>query len=159
VSISRAAVLAIVLAMAPACAAPPGSARPLHNLAAAPTAAPAPRRPACPPPAPARVQPPPPTLGAIAGTVIDERCELLTGATIVVRSQTRIARAEITDESGRFTALDLPPGEYVIAVYYLDSTLERGGVRIRAGAVETVQLAMPPPVKAEPRITHDLSGP
>jgi carboxypeptidase family protein len=150
---------AAVLAMLAACASAPPPEPPLHNVAGAGAPAPQPRGPGCPPSAPVRVRPPPPALGAIAGTVVDERCELLTGATIVVRSQTRLARAEITDESGRFTVLDLTPGEYVIAVYYLDATLERGGVKIRAGAVENVQLAMPPPVRAEPRITHGVPTP
>jgi hypothetical protein len=156
VTIHRAAVLAILSACAPA----PRPLPPLHNAATAEgDAAGPPHHPPCPPPVPARVRPPSPALGAIAGTVVDERCELLAGATIVVRSQAQASRAEISDESGRFAVLDLPPGDYVIAVYYLDATLERGGVKIRAGAVETVQLAMPPPVKAEPRITHGMLAP
>jgi hypothetical protein len=154
-TIPRAAALAILAACAPA----PRPAPPLHNAAAATDPVHAPPLRACPPPAPARVKPDLPALGAIAGRVIDEHCEPLAGATILVRSKARDTRVKITDERGRFATLDLPPGEYGVAVYYLDATLERGGVQIRAGTVETVQLAMPPPVKAEPRITHDLATP
>jgi hypothetical protein len=151
----RAAVLATLIACAPA----PRPTAPINNVAdPTETARPLPP-PRCPPSTPARVPPPAPALGGIAGTVVDAQCEILTGATIVVRSNVRLTRAEITDERGRFAVLDLPPGEYVVAVYYLDSTLERGGVQIRAGAVEHVQLSMPPPVKAEPRITRTLAAP
>jgi len=151
----RAAVLATLAACAPA----PPPALPVHNVAG-PIDAPRPPPPRlCPPPAPARLPPPAPARGAIEGTVVDAQCEPLTGATIVVRSKARLTRAEITDERGRFAMLDLPPGEYVVAVFFLDSTLERGGVQIRAGAVEHVQLSMPPPVKAQPRITRTLAAP
>jgi hypothetical protein len=155
VSFPRAAVLATWIACAPA----PRPAAPIHNVAGPTEAARPSPPPVCPPSAPARVPPPAAALGGIAGTVVDAQCELLTGATIVMRSKARLTRAEITDERGRFAVLDLPPGEYVVAVYYLDSTLERGGVQIRAGAVEHVQLSMPPPVKAEPRITRTIASP
>jgi hypothetical protein len=154
VTISRAAAVLAVLA---ACAPPPRP-MPLQNIATADV----PREPApppCPPPVPARVKPPSPVLGAMAGTVVDEHCGLLAGATVLVRTLAQPIRAEISDERGRFTILDLPPGQYVVAVYYLDTTLERGGVQIRAGAVEHMQLSMPPPAKAEPRITQDLLRP
>jgi hypothetical protein len=153
VSLSRAAALVLVAA----CAAAPQPA-PLHNVAVA-GPAPAVKGPRCPVLPPPRVAPPAPALGAIAGVVIDDACEPLAGATVVVRSQRRHNHAEITDEAGRFAMPDLPPGIYVVAVYYLDTTLERGGVLIRAGAIERVQLAMPPPAKSEPRITHDLTPP
>lgn len=141
-----------------ACAGAPPRPQPLHNVVIAGQAPPsAPDEPRCPPLAPPRMKALAPAAGALAGAVIDERCELLTGATIFARSKELPAgRAEITDERGRFVLTDLPPGRYVISVYYLDSTLDRGGVEVRAGAVEHVQLSMPPPVKAEPRITRDL---
>ena len=150
---SRAAALVLLAA----CAAAPQPA-PLHNVAAA-GAAPAARGQRCPVLPSARVAPPSPALGAITGVVIDDACEPLAGATVVVRSRPRHNRAAITDEAGRFALPDLPPGVYVVAVYYLDTTLERGGVLIRAGAIERVQLAMPPPAKSEPRITRDLTPP
>ena len=153
---ARAAAIAACAACA-ACAGPPPR-PPLHNAAIAGEAPPpAALGPRCPPLAPARVKASTPAVGAVAGAVIDEHCELVAGATIFARSQGLPAgRAEITDERGRFVLAELPPGRYVVTVYYLDATLDRGGVEVRAGAVEHVQLEMPPPVKAEPRITHDL---
>jgi hypothetical protein len=160
VTLSRVAVALAVLA---ACAPAPRPA-PLQNQAAAnaPRAA---LPPACPPREPDLVKLSSGAVGAIAGIVVDERCELLAGATIIVRPAAQPLRgagqpihAEITDERGRFTVIDLSPGQYLVAVYYLDTTLERGGVLIRAGAVEHMQLAMPPPVKAEPRITRVVIG-
>jgi hypothetical protein len=144
-----------VLAMLTACAGAAQPSPPLHNVASTP--APAPEAPGrrCPPPPPARVPLSGPTVGGFAGIVIDEACDRLAGATIIVHAKVRLARTAITDEAGRFAIADLPPGRYTVSVFYLDSTLERGGVQIRAGAVEQVQLSMPPPVKAEPRITHD----
>ncbi|HWO20310.1 MAG TPA: carboxypeptidase-like regulatory domain-containing protein [Kofleriaceae bacterium] len=148
-----AAALAVLCACAPA---PPP--RPLANTAA-PGAPRAPAPPACPPAVPEPVKLPSAAVGGIAGTVVDEHCELVAGATILVRVATQDVREQISDERGRFTVLDLPPGRYVVAVYYLATTLQRGGIVIRAGAVEHMQLAMPPPVKAEPRITQDLQRP
>lgn len=153
VTIARAAVLATLTACAGATR--PSPPPPLHNVAS--TAAPSREAPGrrCPPPPPARVPLSGPTVGGFAGIVIDEECDRLAGATIIVHARARLARTAITDEAGRFAIADLPPGRYTVSVFYLDSTLERGGVQIRAGAVEQVQLSMPPPVKAEPRITHD----
>ncbi len=153
--VPRAAVLAILTACAP-----PTRPVPLHNTAAADDAAREQAGVQCPPSAPARVQPSSPVVGALAGTVIDDGCELIPGATVVMTGETTVGpRVEITDEGGRFAFADLPPDRYVISVYYLDSTLERGGVRVRAGGVEHVRLAMPPPAKAEPRITLDPLAP
>jgi len=151
VRIARAAVLAMLAACAPA----PQPAPPLHNAASPDDPAHPPPGRLCRPPAPARLRPGSPAVGAIGGTVVDHRCEPVAGATLVVRTHRGTARVRITDEDGGFAIDDLPPGEYGISVYYLDATLDRGGVRIRAGAVERVQLTMPPPLKAEPRITHD----
>ena len=150
---------AAVLLMLTACAPAPRPAPPVQNTAGPLDAARPRPPPACPPAAPARVPARSPLLGAIAGTVIDQHCEPIAGATIFALAGKRTSHAEISDERGRFAVQDLPPGEYVVAVFYLDSTLERGGVRIRAGAVEQVQLSMPPPAKAEPRITRDHTAP
>jgi hypothetical protein len=154
VTILRAAVLVMLAACAPAARPAP----PLQNAARpADTARPPPPH-ACPPSAPTRVAARSPRLGAIAGTVVDPHCEPIAGATVFARIGSRMSRAEISDEHGQFAVQGLLPGEYVLAVFYLDSTLERGGVRVRAGTVEQVQLSMPPPAKAEPRITHDAAA-
>lgn len=153
---------AVLLALGAACGGACGGApraKPLEN-AAPPAQA---RRPALPPPCPA-VEPglvgvPGLAVGAIAGAVVDEHCERLAGATVLVRTGASPRGAvDITDEAGRFVIRDLPPGRYVLSVYYLDMTLDRGGVDVRAGEVEHVQLSMPPPAKSAPRITSDLLG-
>jgi hypothetical protein len=161
---ARAAALASIAAgfagaVLAACAGPPPRPRPLHNTAAGEASPRAPTEVRCPQLPQARVEPPAAAVGALAGAVIDERCGLIGGATIIARSKELPGgSAQITDEHGRFVLADLPPGRYVVSAYYLASKLDRGGVDIRAGAVEHVQLSMPPPASASPRITHDLQA-
>ncbi len=150
-TLPRTAVLALLAACTPA-----PRPEPLHNVAAG-SARKVP--PACPQAEPALVKLAGPAVGGIAGIVVDDGCELVAGATLVVlRGASATGTVDITDERGRFQLVDLAPDRYVISVYYLDTTLEHS-LRVRAGAVEHVQLAMPPPVQAEPRITRDLLNP
>lgn len=116
---------------------------PLSNRAAAGGKPPV-IKPACVPGALPKIAAPAPGRATIFGLVTDDRCAELAGATVVVRTGPSAGiRAEITDEGGTFVFRDLPPGRYVVTVFYLDATLDRGGVVVRADAREYVQLAMP----------------
>jgi hypothetical protein len=55
--------------------------------------------------------------------------ELLAGVTIVAASVVlEGAQTAITDENGYYRITELPTGVYTITVYYMDTTLEHGGV-------------------------------
>jgi outer membrane receptor protein involved in Fe transport len=56
------------------------------------------------------------TTGSISGTVTDESKAVLPGVTIAVtHTETNIARALVSDERGRYRALNLAPGTYQVA--------------------------------------------
>jgi hypothetical protein len=151
---------ASVLALGAACAGAPRPPDPIHNTAPATAPARATLTRRCPEPPAPRVAPPGPARGAIAGIVIDEDCEPVPGASVIARIGPVNGDAmDVTDEHGRFTITDLAPGQYAITVYYLDAQLERGGVGVRAGAIERVQLAMPPPTSGAPLLTRDPATP
>ena len=55
------------------------------------------------------------TTGSIYGTVVDESKAILPGATIVVLNvENGATRVLVTDENGRYRALNLPPGVYAV---------------------------------------------
>jgi len=57
------------------------------------------------------------TTGTIQGTVIDANGAVVPGANVEIKNlETNISRNVTTDEEGRFTALGLPPGPYVVTV-------------------------------------------
>jgi hypothetical protein len=56
------------------------------------------------------------TTGTIYGTVVDESKSILPGVTIQVRNvENGATRALVTDENGRYRALNLPPGVYSVS--------------------------------------------
>jgi len=56
------------------------------------------------------------TTGTIYGTVVDESKAILPGVTIQVRNvENGATRALVTDENGRYRALNLPPGLYSVS--------------------------------------------
>ncbi len=69
--------------------------------------------------------------GAIAGLVTDVATGApLPGVTVVATSPLTPAHAAVTDESGHYALPALPPGEYMLTLYYLDLVVERTGVRV-----------------------------
>src|SRR5437667_9535097 len=57
------------------------------------------------------------TTGTISGAVTDDTKAVLPGATVhVTNAETGAARALVTDERGRFRALNLTPGLYAVSV-------------------------------------------
>jgi hypothetical protein len=57
------------------------------------------------------------TTGSISGVIVDQSKSVLPGVTVEVRNMdTGAARSLVTDESGRYRALSLPPGRYRVHV-------------------------------------------
>jgi hypothetical protein len=57
------------------------------------------------------------TTGVIDGTVVDSSGGVLPGVDVLVRNvDTNLTRGVVTDPSGRFVALQLPPGRYTVTL-------------------------------------------
>src|SRR5436309_2560836 len=57
------------------------------------------------------------TTGTIQGTVLDANGAAVPGANVEVKNvDTNLTRTSTSDEEGRFTALQLPPGRYTVTV-------------------------------------------
>ena len=81
------------------------------------------------------------TTGVIDGTVVDASGAVLPGVDVEVRNvDTNLARALVTDRSGRFVALQLPPGRYSVTLKLSGfATLVQENVILTVG--ETVRLS------------------
>lgn len=84
------------------------------------------------------------TTGAVRGRVLDKKTkEPVIGATVVATGPAlQGQQAEITDESGNYTIANLPPGTYVLTVYYNDAQFSRPNVGIELGKQAFVQVAI-----------------
>lgn len=78
--------------------------------------------------------------GTIQGVVTDSKTgEKVPGATVIVSSpQLSQTQTTITDDSGAYKIANLPPGNYLVAFYYGDLTLERSGIRVDKNKVVAV---------------------
>jgi len=81
------------------------------------------------------------TTGVVDGTVVDASGAVLPGVDVEVRNvDTNLARAFVTDRSGRFVALQLPPGRYSVTLKLSGfATLVQENVIVTVG--ETVRLS------------------
>jgi hypothetical protein len=82
--------------------------------------------------------------GTISGTVKDETGGALPGASVVVRNtETSLERRLATDEGGRYSAPNLPPGPYEVTAS-MDgfATTVRSGIRLTVGRDAVVDFAM-----------------
>ncbi|HEU0036738.1 MAG TPA: carboxypeptidase regulatory-like domain-containing protein [Kofleriaceae bacterium] len=81
------------------------------------------------------------TAGTIAGTLTDKKTgEPLIGATVVATSKAlKGEQVMLTDEHGRYTMPNLPPGQYTLTYYYDNSTFTRSNVLVSVG--KTAQIA------------------
>src|SRR5689334_16572821 len=72
------------------------------------------------------------TSGAVRGRILDKKTkDPVFGATVVATGPAlQGQQAEITDDSGGFTITNLPPGVYVLTVYYNDVTFSRPNVLV-----------------------------
>jgi len=100
--------------------------------------------------------------GAIEGQLSDARGEPLGGATIVVTSPLLGARARtaVTDEHGFYVIRDLLAGDrYAATFYYLERTLEHGGITVWDSRATPVYEAFPPDTLPVPgRRFEDVLG-
>src|SRR5437762_9155224 len=92
-------------------------------------------------PRPARAQA---TTGTISGTVTDESKAVLPGATVRVKNvETGATRTLVTDDRGRFRALELPPGLYsVFAELPGFTTAGRENLTLEIGRDVTADLSL-----------------
>lgn len=84
------------------------------------------------------------TTGAVRGRVLDKKTkEPVIGATVVATGPAlQGQQAEITDESGNYEIQNLPPGQYVLTVYYNDAQFSRPNVIVELGKQAFVQVAI-----------------
>ncbi len=75
------------------------------------------------------------TTGAVRGRIVDKSSkEAVIGATVVVSGPAlQGQQAEITDENGGFTITNLPPGIYLMTVFYNEAQFTRPNVLIELG--------------------------
>ncbi len=75
------------------------------------------------------------TTGAVRGRIVDKASkEAVIGATVVVQGPAlQGQQAEITDENGSFNIANLPPGVYVLTVFYNEAQFSRPNVVIELG--------------------------
>ncbi len=80
------------------------------------------------------------TAGAIQGQVVDSKTgEKLVGVTVTATSASmQGAQTAITDENGTYKIQPLPPGDYLVTFYYLELTVERGGISVGVNRVTPV---------------------
>src|SRR5438105_4988174 len=81
------------------------------------------------------------TTGVVDGTVVDASGAVVPGVDVEVRNvDTNLARTFVTDRSGRFVALQLPPGRYAVSLKLSGfATLVQENVIVTVG--ETVRLS------------------
>jgi outer membrane receptor protein involved in Fe transport len=84
------------------------------------------------------------TTGAVRGRVVDKATkDAVIGATVVATGPAlQGQQAEITDESGNYEISNLPPGAYVLTVYYNDAQFSRPNVVIEVGKQAFVQVSI-----------------
>lgn len=82
--------------------------------------------------------------GTIAGTVKDDTGAVLPGTAVVIRNtDTSLTRELVTDDQGRFTAPNLPPGPYEVKASLSGfSSIVRSGIRLTVGREAIVDFAM-----------------
>jgi hypothetical protein len=82
------------------------------------------------------------TAGVIRGQVFDQTQGVLPGVTVEVRNtETNLTRTLVTNNEGRFAALALPPGPYIVTF-----TLPGFATRIQDGVILTVGQAIDLPI-------------
>ncbi len=84
------------------------------------------------------------TTGTISGTALDESKAILPGVTVTVTNQaTQVSRTIVTDERGRYRALNLAPGTYQVAADLAGfQPLLLKGLDVTIGNAVTVDLTL-----------------
>ena len=84
------------------------------------------------------------TTGTIEGVVKDKATgQPLPGATVVATSPaSKGQQVAITDEHGRYAIANLPPGTYLVTLYYADQTIERKGVIAKVDKITPLAMVL-----------------
>ena len=84
------------------------------------------------------------TVGSIRGVIRDKaNGEPAVGATVVATSPSlQGEQVVITEDGGQYFITALPPGQYVLTVYYNDATFSRGNVVIQVGKEAVVNVTV-----------------
>ncbi|MGE3456824.1 MAG: TonB-dependent receptor, partial [Kofleriaceae bacterium] len=85
------------------------------------------------------------TVGSLRGTIRDKGSnnEPAVGATVVATSPAlQGEQVVITEDGGQYFISSLPPGLYVLTVYYNDATFSRGNVLIQVGKEAVVNVTV-----------------
>ena len=84
------------------------------------------------------------TVGSLRGAIRDKATgEAAVGATVVATSPSlQGEQVVITEDGGQYFITSLPPGNYVLTVYYNDATFSRGNVVIQIGKEAVVNVTV-----------------
>ncbi|MBL0212681.1 MAG: TonB-dependent receptor [Myxococcales bacterium] len=84
------------------------------------------------------------TVGSLRGAIRDKATgEAAVGATVVATSPSlQGEQVVITEDGGQYFITSLPPGNYVLTVYYNDATFSRGNVVIQVGKEAVVNVTV-----------------
>ena len=84
------------------------------------------------------------TVGSLRGVIRDKATgEAAVGATVVATSPSlQGEQVVITEDGGQYFITALPPGGYVLTVYYNDATFSRGNVLIQVGKEAVVNVTV-----------------
>ena len=84
------------------------------------------------------------TVGQLRGVIRDKATgSAAVGATVVATSPSlQGEQVAITEDGGQYFITSLPPGLYVLTVYYADSTFSRGNVLIQVGKEAVVNVTV-----------------
>jgi outer membrane receptor protein involved in Fe transport len=84
------------------------------------------------------------TAGAVRGVIKDKATgDAVIGATVVISGPAlQGQQAEITDENGQYVINNLPPGTYVITVFYNEAQFDRPNVLIQVGKQVVVNVSI-----------------
>ncbi|MFW6157533.1 MAG: TonB-dependent receptor [Balneolaceae bacterium] len=77
--------------------------------------------------------------GTIRGVVVDEKDEVITGASIGIETENK---GDATDEEGRFLIEDVQPGSYRLIVTAVGYTRQAFDVEVKAGATAELDIQM-----------------
>lgn len=87
------------------------------------------------------VTPPQATTGIIEGTVTDSSGSVLPGVTVTIRNTaTNVERQQITDATGRYRGVALPPGPYEVTASLAGFAQHVVSVNLAAGQTRTIDI-------------------
>ena len=90
------------------------------------------------------------TTGAVRGRIVDKKSgDAVIGATVSIFGPAlQGTQSEITDESGNFNIANLPPGTYILTVFYGEAQFNRPNVLIEVGKQAFVKVPIDTEIKA-----------